>query len=89
MKRRECLAGRVERSITGEDLITELNRLSADRGAYPAVLRCDNGPELACAPMADGLSDCISSRPVSLGAMATSSPSTPGSGPSTSTGSGL
>ncbi|MDT5281862.1 MAG: putative transposase [Mycobacterium sp.] len=41
MKRRECLAGRVERSITGEDLITELNRLAADRGTYPAVLRCD------------------------------------------------
>jgi hypothetical protein len=43
MKRRECLAGRVERSITGEHLITELNRLAADRGTYPAVLRCDNG----------------------------------------------
>jgi Integrase core domain len=25
----------------------------AQRGTYPAVLRCDNGPELACAAMAD------------------------------------
>jgi len=33
-------------------LIDELDRLAVDRG-YPAVLRCDNGPELACAAMAD------------------------------------
>lgn len=43
----------VERSITGEDLIAELDRLAAQHGAYPAVLRCDNGPELACSAMAD------------------------------------
>ena len=49
---RECLGGLVERSITGDDLIDELDRLAAERG-YPAVLRCDNGPELACAAMAD------------------------------------
>ena len=49
---RECLGGLVERSITSEHLITELDRLAAARG-YPAVLRCDNGPELACAAMAD------------------------------------
>ena len=30
----------------------ELDRLAADRG-YPAVVRCDNGPELACTAMAD------------------------------------
>jgi len=30
----------------------ELDRLAAQRG-HPAVLRCDNGPELACAAMAD------------------------------------
>jgi putative transposase len=47
----ECLGGLVERSITGEDLIDELDRLAAVRG-YPAVLRCDNGPELACTAMA-------------------------------------
>jgi transposase InsO family protein len=49
---RECLGGLVDRSITGDDLIDELDRLTNERG-YPAVLRCDNGPELACAAMAD------------------------------------
>ena len=49
---RECLGGLVERSVTGDDLIDELDRLAAQRG-YPAVLRCDNGPELACAALAD------------------------------------
>src|ERR1700738_4838309 len=45
--------GSVERSITGEHLIDELDCLAAQRGTYPAVLRCDNGPELACGAMAD------------------------------------
>ena len=49
---RECLGGLVERNITGDDLINELDRVAAVRG-YPAVLRCDNGPELACVAMAD------------------------------------
>jgi len=49
---RECLGGLVDRSITSEYLITELDRLAAGRG-YPAVLRCDNGPELACAAMSE------------------------------------
>jgi putative transposase len=49
---RECLGGLVNRSITGDVLIDELDRLAAVRG-YPAVLRCDNGPELACAAMTD------------------------------------
>jgi putative transposase len=49
---RECLGGLVERSITGEDLIADLDRLAGQRGTYPTVLRCDNGPELACAAMA-------------------------------------
>ena len=39
--------------ITGEHLIAELDRLAIQRGAYPAVLRCGNGPELACSTMAD------------------------------------
>jgi putative transposase len=56
---RECLGGMVERSITGEDLITELDRLAALRGAYPAVLRCDNGPELACAAMTEWASEHV------------------------------
>ena len=49
---RESLGGLVERSITGEDLTDELDRVAAERGTYPGVLRCDNGPELACAAMA-------------------------------------
>ena len=49
---RECLGGLVDRNITSDDLIDELDRLAALRG-YPAVLRCDNGPQLACAAMAD------------------------------------
>lgn len=50
---RECLGDMVERSITGDHLIDELNRTAAQRRTYPAVLRCDNGPELACSAMAD------------------------------------
>jgi putative transposase len=50
---RECLGGLVERSITGEYLIAELDRLAAERGPYPRMLRCDNGPELACSAMAE------------------------------------
>ena len=50
---RECLGGLVERSITGEDLIAELDRVCGQRGTYPTVLRCDNGPELARLAMAE------------------------------------
>lgn len=50
---RECLGGMVERSITGEHLIAELDRRTAQRDTYPTVLRCDNGPNLACGAMAD------------------------------------
>jgi putative transposase len=35
---RECLGGLVERSITADDLIDELDQLATQRG-YPAVLR--------------------------------------------------
>ena len=49
---RETFGGLVDRSITADRLIDELDRVAAVRG-YPAVLRCDNGPELACAAMAD------------------------------------
>ena len=49
---RECLGGLVDRNITSDDLTSEFDRLAVHRG-YPAVLRCDNGPELACAAMAD------------------------------------
>ncbi|TLP92376.1 transposase family protein [Nesterenkonia salmonea] len=49
---RECLGGRVERSITGDPLTTHLEALTAQRGA-PEVLRCDNGAELTSQAMAD------------------------------------
>jgi putative transposase len=42
----------VDRSITSDRLINELDRLALQRG-YPAVLHCDNSPELACDAMAD------------------------------------
>ena len=50
---RECFGGMVERSITADHLIDELDRVGGHRGAHPGVLRCDNGPELACSAMAD------------------------------------
>ena len=40
-------------AATGEHLIAELDRLAEQRGTYPAALRCDNGPELACSALAD------------------------------------
>ena len=55
---RECLGGLVDRSITAEVLIDELDRLASSRG-YPSVLRCDNGPELACDAMADWASERV------------------------------
>jgi len=48
----ECLGGLVERSITADTLIDQLDVIATGRG-YPTVLRCDNGPELACAAMSD------------------------------------
>lgn len=50
---RECLGGVVERNITGDHLMDKLDRVATQRGAYPAALRCDNGPKLACGAMAD------------------------------------
>ncbi len=55
---RECLGGLVTRSVTADVLIDELDRLALRRG-YPAVPRCDNGPELACPAMADWASDRV------------------------------
>jgi putative transposase len=49
----ECLGGLVERSITGEVLATELNRITATRGGGLAVLRLDNGPEMIAAALAE------------------------------------
>ena len=84
---RECLGGLVDRSITGEDLIDELDRLAAQRG-YPAVLRCDNGPELACAAMADWAGERVGLHfipPGQPGATATSNRSTAASATNAST----
>jgi hypothetical protein len=86
---RECLGGLVEREITGRHLIDELDRLAVDRG-YPAVLRCDNGPELACAAMTDWAGErvglhFIPPHPASPGATATSRRSTAGCATNAST----
>jgi hypothetical protein len=84
---RECLGGLVKRGITREDVITQLDCLAGQRGTYPAVLRCDNGPELTCAAMADWAHGHAGLHfiPDNLGATATSNPSTPASGTNAST----
>lgn len=89
---RECLSSLVERSVTADVLIDELDRLALLRG-YPAVLRCDNGPELACEAMADWAGERVGLSfipPGEPGATATSSRSTAASATnaSTSTSSG-
>jgi putative transposase len=43
---RESLLHLVERSITAERLVTELERVFAAAGGPPMVLRVDNGPEM-------------------------------------------
>ena len=43
---RVSLLNIVERSITGERLVTELNKVFAAAGGPPKVLRMDNGPEM-------------------------------------------
>jgi putative transposase len=43
---RESLLNLVERSITAERLVTELEAVFATAGGPPTVLRMDNGPEL-------------------------------------------
>ncbi len=48
----ECLGGLVERSITADRLVDELDRIVAVRG-LPQVLRSDNGPEFASQALAD------------------------------------
>ena len=84
---RECLGGLVDRSITADRLVDELDRIALGRG-YPAVLRSDNGPELACAAMGDWAGERVglaSSHPASPGATATSNRSTAGSATNAST----
>ena len=48
---RESLRHLVERSITAERLVSELEQVFAAAGGPPKVLRMDNGPELVCQRM--------------------------------------
>ena len=49
---RECVGVLVERSITADRLVDELERIVAHR-RLPRVLRCDNGPEFVSQALAD------------------------------------
>jgi len=49
---RECLAIKVERSITADDVAAVLDELAAEHGA-PVFLRMDNGPEFVAIAVAD------------------------------------
>jgi len=49
---REALVMRVGRSCDADQVVTELERIVADRGA-PGYLRCDNGPEFIAAALQD------------------------------------
>lgn len=53
---RECLALKVDRSITSIDVIDVLDRLIAERGA-PAFIRSDNGPEFVAEAIRRHLDD--------------------------------
>jgi len=50
---RESLLDIVDWSITAEHLVTEIQRVIRHRGTPPKVLRCDNGPELVSAAVAE------------------------------------
>lgn len=50
---REALASEAARSITAEDTVATLERLTALRGATPEHIRCDNGPELIAHTLRD------------------------------------
>jgi transposase InsO family protein len=52
-------AARDPNRVAGQDLIAELDRLAAQPGTPPAVLRCDNGPELACTALAEWARDHV------------------------------
>jgi putative transposase len=43
---RQSLLGLVERSVTAEGLVAELENVFATAGGPPTILRMDNGPEL-------------------------------------------
>ena len=50
---RQALTMRVERSISADETVTELEALVARRGRAPRFLRCDNGPELTSHALRD------------------------------------
>jgi transposase InsO family protein len=50
---REALGGQVARSVTADDLVDHLTTLARQRGGWPVAIRCDNGPELVSATLAD------------------------------------
>jgi putative transposase len=50
---REALGCEVARSITAADTVATLGRLTTVRGAAPAHIRCDNGPELIAGALRD------------------------------------
>jgi transposase InsO family protein len=56
---RESLLNIVDYSITAERLVTEIRRVIGRRQAVPAVLRCDNGPELVSNAVAEYCEDNI------------------------------
>jgi putative transposase len=50
---REALAIHVDRSINADTTVAILDRIVADRGRHPVLLRCDNGPELTAHALRD------------------------------------
>jgi hypothetical protein len=53
-------------SHAAHDVGGRLDGLAVQRG-YPSVLRCDNGPELACAEMTDWAADHVGLHLISPG----------------------
>src|SRR5215207_7809446 len=77
---RECLGGLVDRNITSDDLIVELDRLAAYATIQPccAATTAPNSPALRWLTGQANAPACTSSHPASPGATATSSRSTAG-----------
>ena len=85
---RESLLNLVERSITAERLVAELERVFAAAGGPPQVLRMDNGPELvsqALQQFCEGKVGLSYIPPGRRGITATSNHSTTGYGRNAST----